>query len=281
MRKFSSNGVKVLYLKFVRFYLQISDKLFYNNIMFPLLIKAKNIALDVLFPQICPICEKSLEEKSQKKLQPICGQCLNSIKLNNSTFCPVCRARLPENRKICHQNSHFILAAAGNYDNPAWQKLIQAFKYQGLETLAPILGNLMIRYVENSKLEIVPPRGIPQSGKNFIVVPIPLHKSRERQRGFNQAQLLAEIIAKHFNLPLAPAIGRIKKTEPQARMKNKEERLKNIAGCFKITNREFIENKNIILVDDVFTTGDTINEAVKILKIAGAKKIIALAAAKA
>lgn len=139
--------------------------------------------------------------------------------------------------------------------------------------MAPVLGKLLIKYLNslNPKFSIL----------NSVVIPIPLHKSRERQRGFNQAKLMAEYVADYFNLPLVEDLERIKKTESQAKMKNKEERLKNISGCFKITNPNSIKEKNVVLIDDVFTTGDTINEAIKILKENGAKKIIALVAAKA
>ena len=125
--------------------------------------------------------------------------------------------------------------------------------------------------IKNLKLEI----------RNFVIVPIPLHPRRRRNRGFNQAKLLAESVAKNFNLPVFENLIRIKNNDPQMKIKGFEARIKNINGCFKIQNPEFIAGKNIILIDDVFTSGATMNEAVKILKSAGAKKTIALVASKA
>jgi len=175
--------------------------------------------------------------------------------------------------KTCHPKSRFFLAPAGEYGDPILQKIIQSFKYQGIKGLAPVLGEFLIKYLNslNPQYSIL----------NSIIIPIPLHKSRERQRGFNQAKLMAEFVAGHFNLSLVESLERIKKTEPQAKMKSKEERLKNISGCFKVVNPDSVKEKNVVLIDDVFTTGDTINEAVKILKENGAKKIIALVAARA
>lgn len=236
--------------------------------MFYYLIKIKNILLDIIFPSICLNCRKELINENGS----VCNNCIDSIKTNNSTFCPVCRARLPNNQKICHQKVTFILAAAGEYGESTLQNIIKLFKYQGIENLAPVLGKIIIKYLNslNPKISIL----------NSVIIPIPLHKNRERQRGFNQSKLLAKYISDYFNLPLVEGIERTKKTKPQAQIKNKEERLKNISDCFKIKNPESIKGKNIILVDDVFTTGDTINEAVKILKENDAKNIIALVVAK-
>ncbi|MBI2515088.1 ComF family protein [Candidatus Wolfebacteria bacterium] len=248
--------------------------------------KTKNILLDIFFPPICLACQKLLTTgPARHRPEPkalaggpnklICDDCLSSIKLNTTLFCPVCRARLAQNQPICHFDSPYVLGAAGNYDDPVLQNLIHYFKYKKFENIAPVLSEILVRYLENIfrnwELEI----------RNFIVVPIPLHFWRERQRGFNQAKLLGEAMAKHFNLPLILGLKRIKNNKPQIKLKGEEARRKNIAGCFAIKNPEEIKGKNILLLDDVFTSGATMNEAVKILKAAGARKIIALVAAKA
>jgi ComF family protein len=255
--------------------------------MLPFLIKIKNLLLDILFPPLCLNCQKHLENRNEL----ICEQCLSLIKLNNTLFCPVCRARLAENKLLCRHSAKenpafpYLLAAAGNYDEPVLQNLIHYFKYKSFENLAPILGEIILKYLDNlfknsnnnggivdyTKLEI----------RNFIVVPIPLHKRRERERGFNQAKLLAGIIAKKFNLELKDCLKRIKNTKPQSQLKDGEKRQSNVFNCFLIAGSDFIKGKKIILVDDVFTSGSTINEAIKILKANGAKRIIALVVAKA
>ena len=231
------------------------------------LIKCKNFVLDILFPPLCLNCKKGLTQNKY-----LCDNCHNSIQLNTSLFCPVCRLRLAENKKICG-HTKYLLGAAGNYDDSVIRNLIHYFKYNSFENLTPILGEILLRYIENCKLKI----------ENFIIVPIPLHPSRERQRGFNQSKLLAEYIAQRLNLNSIDALKRIKNTKPQAQCKNNESRTENIKNCFKIKESAIksIKNKNILLIDDVFTTGSTINEAVQILKQNGARKIIALVVAKA
>lgn len=235
--------------------------------MFVFLIKAKEMVFDVLFPPLCLNCQKPILDKNKF----ICEKCLNSINLNNTLFCSGCRARLADNKRICHYDSQYFLAAAGNYDCLALQNLIHYFKYKSFKNLAPILGEMVLKYIENCKFEI----------ENFIVVPIPLHPKRERKRGFNQSKLLAEFIAKNFNLELADELKRVKNNKPQVECRDHEARAKNMENCFEIKNPEKIRGRNILFIDDVFTSGATMNEAVGILKRNGAKKIIALVVAKA
>lgn len=238
--------------------------------MFSFLIKAKNILLDIFFPPFCLNCQKHLNVA-----QFLCNDCFGAIKLNSAPFCPVCRKRLAEN-KICRhgrQRFSYLLLAASSYDDPILKNLIHYYKYKSFKNLTPLLGEIIIKYINSlsSKFCIL----------NSVIVPIPLYPSRERKRGFNQAKLLAEFVGQKLNLELAAALKKIKNIKPQAQLKSGEERIKNIEGCFGITNPEFVKNKNIILIDDVFTSGATMNEAVKTLKQNGARKIIALVLARA
>jgi len=242
--------------------------------MFPFLNKTWNFILDVLFPPICVNCKKLLD----KDEQIVCRHCISKISLNTTLFCPVCRARLAENKRICHFDCQYLLGAAGNYDDLILQNLIQSFKYKNLKTLAPILTDLLIQFIRNSDLALPADR---QRIRNFIVVPIPLYPRRERERGFNQAKLITKNLVEKLNLEFCDALVRLKNTKSQAQARDTEERAKNVKDCFKIIHPELVKEKNIILVDDVFTSGATINEAVKILKQNGAKKILALVIAKA
>lgn len=234
------------------------------------LIKLKNLILDILFPPICLHCQKHLENKNKL----ICEECLSLIKINNALFCPICKARLADYKQICrHKTFSYFLAAAGNYDDPVLRNLIHYFKYQSFKNLTPILSEILIKYLNslNFKFYIL----------NYSVVPIPLHPQRERKRGFNQSKLLAEKIADYFNLPLIDELEKTINNNPHAKIKGVEKRIKNISGCFKIKNSENVKKKNIILIDDIFTSGATINEAIKILKENNVGKIIALVIAKA
>lgn len=240
--------------------------------MLSFLIKFKNAIFDILFPPICLNCRSALINSGNY----ICDNCYNSIQINTSLFCPVCRRRWAENKKICFHAS-YALAAAGNYDDPILKNLIHYFKYEYFENLASVLKKIIIKYVESldwrSEFKI----------NNFIVIPLPLHPRREKERGFNQSKLLAESVSRHFNLKLLDILKRIKNSKPQAQCENKK-RMENVSNCFQLKNSadaEKIKNKNILLIDDVFTSGATANEAIKILKQNHCRKIIVLVLAKA
>ncbi len=225
----------------------------------------KESLLEIFFPSLCVSCEKYISSGF------ICQKCFALIELNKTLFCPICQARLPENKKICHKQSAYLLGPAANYDNPAIQNLIHYFKYKGLKDISHILGGLMINYINYLNIK----------NSKYLIIPIPLHRIKERKRGFNQSELLAKIISEKFGFEISENLKRIKNNKPQVEMKGIEKRKINIAGCFSLENPEEIKNKNVIILDDVFTSGATIEEAARILKNAGAKKILALVIARA
>lgn len=241
----------------------------YNYSMPSLLPKVKQIALDILFPPICILCERHLNNGEKEK--SICTMCLKSIPVAVVLTCPVCGARLADNKKTCHKDSGYRLAASSSYNNDQVKKLIWRLKYEKKSAAAKPLALILETHLRNLALNI----------SDYHILPVPLHKNRERERGFNQAALIAEHLSKKISLPVIKGgFIRTKDTEPQAESKNFEAREKNVLGSFQITNPEFIKGKNIILLDDVFTSGSTMNEAVEALKTEGAAKILALVVAK-
>lgn len=250
--------------------------------MISFLIKAKNVFLDILFPPTCVNCRKYINRSKNTNSSEstnnnfLCAHCYSSINLNTSLFCPVCRLRLAENKKICNHSKKiqpyfYLLAAAGNYDDQVLRNLIHGLKYQYLKNSVPLLSKILLKYIRNLKLEL----------RNFAIVPIPLHPAKKRNRGFNQSKLIAEFVATQLNLPLIEMLKRTKNNKPQVGLKGNEERIENVKNCFAIQNPKLIEKKNILLIDDVFTSGATMNEAVKILKQNGTRRIIALVLARA
>lgn len=196
--------------------------------------------------------------------------------LHQTMFCPVCRARLPDNKKICHKNSSYKLAAASNYDGEV-KKLIWRLKYRRKTNAIQPLIYLMKNY-----LNYLFPDGFESVVKNWTIIPVPLHPKRERERGYNQAAFLAEGIGEFTGAPvLKDVLVKTRETKPQAETESWQERQENITGCFSVKNPDPIAGQNIILVDDVFTSGATMNEAVKTLRSAGARQIVALVIAKA
>jgi len=195
-------------------------------------------------------------------------------------LCPTCFRRLPEGRKTCHPENQFVLASPFNYSNPVARELIHTLKYGKLmaaaEPLASVLAEYLSASISNFELEI----------SNYIILPIPLHPRRERERGFNQALVLAELLKGKSEILreipiLTGVLVRIKPTLSQTKRKGREGREENVRNCFGVLKPELISGKDIFLVDDVFTSGATMREAVRVLKSAGAGKITALAAARA
>lgn len=229
----------------------------------------KDLILDILFPKRCPGCFKITNDDSS-----FCNFCLNKIEIFNHLFCARCGARLYKFKKICHPNEQFIWGAATNYGPPI-QEALHLLKFQFVSRVANPLANILIKYFQN--LLIYHQINI----KKFIVMPMPLSPKRFKNRGFNQSELIAKIFANYFKLNLINnVLIRIKHSKPQSEIKNFEERKLNVLNCFALKNKEVVKNKNIILIDDVITSGSTAREAVKTLKEGETRKIIVLAIAR-
>lgn len=113
-----------------------------------------------------------------------------------------------------------------------------------------------------------------------LVMPVPLHKSRLRQRGFNQSLLLADVVGRLHSIPLSYGnLRRIRPTRPQVELSG-EERIKNVAGAFDLVRPHEVEGRRVLLVDDVLTTGATMNECASVLKQAGAEFVACLTLAR-
>ncbi|MEK7546625.1 MAG: double zinc ribbon domain-containing protein [Patescibacteria group bacterium] len=228
--------------------------------------------LSVLFPPVCAGCGKNIDGG-----EIVCRFCFGKITLNKSLFCGKCGARLPENKKICHPDFPYILGAAASYKDDVPRRLVHELKFKFVKDAARPLAEILIAYAKNLNLA----ESLPAQAGGWLVVPVPLGKKRLRRRGFNQADLIAEIFAGHFGLEAEKGgLVRLKETKPQSEMDNFESRLKNAKGCFAVVAPEKFAGRNIFLVDDVTTSGATFFEAAVSLKKAGARKIIALAAVK-
>lgn len=150
---------------------------------------------------------------------------------------------------------------------PPLQDAICLFKYRGKVSLAKPLGRLM--------LDMLPP-----VLDADLVIPVPLHPTRLREREFNQSLLLADQVAKYIHLPLSfTNLVRTTQSEPQSTLSRKE-RMKNLRRAFAVRHPSLIAQKRILLIDDVFTTGTTVNECAKVLRKAGAEEIFVLTLAR-
>jgi ComF family protein len=227
--------------------------------------KIKNFILDLIFPIKCLSCGK---EGSY-----LCSDCLNLIPLNKNFFCPVCQ-KLTKNGEVCenckNKNSLDGLFFAFSYKNEIVKKVISKAKYEFVKEALYPLTNLLIDLIKESDLNLKPD----------LVIPIPLYIKKERYRGFNQSEVIAKILSENFSWQISTNIlKRIKKTKSQTEL-SKRERKENVKNAFKVFNPFLIKNKNIILIDDIYTTGATLEEAAKTLKKAGAKSVWAITLAK-
>ena len=224
--------------------------------------KVKTWFLDLVFPKFCVGCKK---EGSW-----LCKSCSQDIVSVVSQVCPQC-GRLNLQGKYCSrcQKGKFLkgIIAALYYKEGPTKEIIHNIKYNSVTELAPILGKAMAKALK-----------INLAKKDILITFAPLHPRRLAQRGFNQAELLAEVIAKESKLKLANLLLKKKNTKQQVELKGGKRR-KNLAGVFTFKKCN-IRGKTIIIVDDVTTTGATLNECAKVFKEKGAKVIWGLVVAR-
>ncbi len=222
----------------------------------------------LIYPPNCLCCKKYLFK--QKPQDILCIDCQNQIQFNQTPFCPKCSRYLGHhfNRtkcSVCTENPPlFDFAWGACIYNEHLRKLIHAFKYKQKTSLRRPFAQKMIAFIKLYNLDIA---------QFDYIVPIPLFPTRQRERGYNQANLLAQLISQHFCIPLAvKSLKRIHHTETQTHFSQKE-RWTNTLDAFKIHRSAKINDKNILLVDDLLTTGATTSEASRILKQNGASTV--------
>ena len=223
---------------------------------------------EILFPVFCVECGAEGEWW--------CRECLQKIKINYINGCPVCGVKTSRGEvcEKCRANSFLngVVALFNYRENDPIAKLIKQFKYN----FAGDLKNFWPKIIQKINNNFLP-------WDNFTIIPIPLHARRQRERGFNQAEVLAQVFADNlktqgFSCVLNnKALGRTRYTLQQARL-SKEERHRNLLNAF--VWRGQIVPERVVLVDDVFTTGATMQEAAKVLKQAGVKEVWGLALAR-
>ena len=230
--------------------------------------------LDFIFPPVCLACGKFG--------QAICSQCIAQIKIHQGLICPFCLQKSVDGQKHSKCGGNIDgLVAVWDYEQTV-QKIIKQIKYQGYFATVGELVRLNITYLSKNRfakfyqfLETKP-----------VLIPIPLHPKRYRHRGFNQAEKIAKAFSRNRQLPMSKKILiRRKYTQPQADL-TKQARQKNIQNAFapsseilKLGEKPLV-GKNIVLIDDVWTTGSTMQECAKVLKSLGAEKIWALTLAR-
>lgn len=207
--------------------------------------------LEFIYPNVCGFCNKICKEE-------ICNKCRIKIK---------------------KYQINIVIKPPNRYFN----ELISIFKYEG------IIREKILQYKFNDKAYmkntfakiILKNKKVCGLLKKYdIIIPVPIHKSRKAQRGYNQTQLIASKIAEYMDIEFCNnVLVKNKNTIAQSKL-NRKKRIENIKGAFNILNLEKVQGKNVLLFDDIYTTGSTANECSRILKTAGAKTVGILTIAK-
>lgn len=215
--------------------------------------------LDLLYPPVCLSCLKILENSATEV--GLCADCLQKLEHVEAGFVQeMILNRLPE--KFLNDLIVFF------FFNETIQSLIHNIKYNKMAKLGKNLGRFAARNIQNFLKE--PPA---------FVFPIPLHPAREKERGYNQSDLIARGIFESLPVPiLKSGLFRTRETHSQTRL-NREERQKNVKAAFQVNPGINILDKTIVLVDDVVTTGSTLNSCAEACKRAGAERVIGVALA--
>jgi len=234
-------------------------------------LELKDDILDFVYPQHCAICKKHLNREEKD----VCEACWNSLVTLPDPFCPYCRSFYEPGDtkcgfcqsvgKIIEDHKITLVRSLGRFDD-YYKELIHRFKYGKKIPLGKRLGQRLGETINDDSYFL----------ECHFLIPVPLHKSRYRERGFNQSEIIAEEISKITNVPvLKNALKRKKNTKDQTNL-SPQQREENVSGAFVVTQPEMVNDKRIILVDDVITTGATMNECAQMLKQAGAEKIIGM-----
>lgn len=231
-----------------------------------------------LFPADCRICGEPLVRISRL---PVCENCLGAIHPIEGGLCSICGERLVSPHAFAGEHSevrcglcqrmeppYARAVAYGSYEG-GLRDLIHMLKYQQVRPAANVLGRMLAEVIA----------GLEPSFREdkVLMIPVPLHRSKLRQRGFNQAELVAHLALKLSSsrdryLLCSDGLERVRETQSQTGL-TRHQRRENLRGAFRVKHPEQVSGREILLVDDVFTTGTTASECARILRRAGATRV--------
>lgn len=240
--------------------------------MKPGIIKAGKWLLNALLPRACAHCGADLHYLAPG---PLCPGCAGALEALPELHCAACGLPLEDGGGTCYDcrgagPRSLALARSAFVFNPQLRSLVHAFKYRGREDLAGYLAGEMTAAL---------PR-FPELAPYTFCAAVPLHRAKARERGFNQAELLAKRLAGLANLfYLEGTAARIKNTPSQTSL-SKKDRRENMEGAFKVEKPELVKGRRILLVDDVATTLATLEALAAEFRKAGAKSVAAYTLAR-
>lgn len=227
----------------------------------------------LLYPPACAICAADIAAREY-----LCAECDMRARRIVPPFCAKCSE--PFDGAITtvftcancvHRTLYFHAAVAAYRSRGVVRRVILDFKYGRQVRLRHLVGRWLFAALEDDRL-----RGRPFD----MLVPVPLHPARERERGFNQAALLAQLLSARMSIQSKPVLERVRYTTTQTAF-DRAERMENLHGAFRLRKNADVRNLHVLLIDDVLTTGSTLSECARVLKRAGALSVHAATAARA
>jgi ComF family protein len=240
--------------------------------------EAGDALASVFFPAGCRICDRLLTGASRV---PICEECLASFGAMPKDICEVCGRPMPV---FARKAEETLLCRACGDKTYAFERARSLAVYDG----ALVQAILLLKFEQIGPLgawfagrlaELVKAEGSKLAAD--VVVPVPLHRQRERERGYNQAALLSRPLAKRLGLPHKAVLLMRTRARPDKRILTLEERWESVRGAFATRSGSQVDNLRVLLVDDVLTTGATLDACARALREAGAKSVIGLTVARA
>lgn len=230
---------------------------------------------DVLFPPRCQSCRRVAEKLANDLF---CGACEEKINYLRSPLCPACGAPFAGSEGTDHlcgdcliSPQPFTVARSAAAFEGILLEAIHAFKYRHRTGLGRGLGKILTGD-SYARMEL--------QGYTMIM-PVPLHVRRLRERGFNQSLILAKVFSKRFSIPLDFVTLRRERDTPPQTMMGRKERQANIKGAFGVAHKERVGKQRVLLIDDVYTTGSTLAECARVLLNNGAAQVGVLTLARA
>ncbi len=238
---------------------RLKDKMFRLIHQVPLIVK------DALYPEniTCDLCGEELVAETRYRL---CAKCIEKMEFVGDHICLNCGVTIDNEATYCDrcQNNESVFKLNRSpliYDGKA-REMIHALKFANKKYLVHTLGAMMVdTYIKHNM-------------QGEIIVPVPMSESEKKKRGFNQAELLAYEIGARLNIPVLPALIKVKDTSAQKQLTGRE-RAENLKGVFEVVYPQ-VKDRKILLVDDIFTTGATANECTKALLKAKCKEVSVL-----
>lgn len=227
----------------------------------------------LFYPALCAVCSEPIDyddylcpackEKAPRIKPPFCATCSEPFQgaITEAFSCANCSHRL----------LHFASAVAAYRSRGVVRKIVHDFKYGHQIHLRHPVADWLLETLDDPRLR----------GRRFdLVIPVPLHPTRKRERGFNQAELLAQSLSARAGFVMQEALERIRYTTTQTAF-DRTERMENLHDAFRLRKKAHVRGLRVLLIDDVLTTGSTLSECARVLKAAGAISVHAATAARA